>query len=171
MQFVLAKEQDWNEIYRALENNFCAEERRDYNDFIKELRGGQYRVWHILDGTDRVGFFGLWEFLQFTYVEHFVVYPEFRNKGVGGRAIHELCRRSVPIVLETEPPTGELQCRRIEFYKRNGFVDNQRQYLQPPYRVGDEAIPLLLFSSPEKLRDWDETVKEIYQTVYHKEYV
>jgi hypothetical protein len=42
-----------------------------------------------------------------------------------------ISRPEVPVLLEVEHPTDELSRRRIDFYKRAGFVHNEHKYRHP----------------------------------------
>jgi hypothetical protein len=52
MQFILAKEGEYPEIYSAMQQNFCLDEIRDYADFLSALRNVNYNVYHIVSGNE-----------------------------------------------------------------------------------------------------------------------
>ena len=70
------------------------------------------------------------------------------------------------IVLEVEPPYDEMKRRRIAFYERQGFCQNDYPYVQPPYREGETGVELILMSLPSPLSDCGECIKEMYEKVY-----
>lgn len=95
-----------------------------------------------------VGFITLWQFATFIYVEHFAIFPEARNGGLGSKIISEVVsQEGKPVVLEVEMPADDFARRRIEFYKRNGFSVLGYPYVQPAYRTGGNELPMLLMSS------------------------
>ncbi len=108
----------------------------------------------ILDENKPVGLLTYWEFDEFYYIEHFAIHPGYRNAGYGGKVLQYLFTLlHLPIVLEVELPTGELEQRRIGFYERQGFVLWQTPYQQPPYRPEGNYLPMLLMAYgnwPEK---------------------
>ncbi len=106
-------------------------------------------VYGIFDDEVFCGFVCVWAFGDFTYMEHFAVLPERRGGGLGRQTVREIVRRSAPrpVVLEVEPPEDDLTRRRISFYERNGLAISDMSYLQPPYREGDDHLPLRLMTS------------------------
>lgn len=169
MELIKATAQDLPFIYAQMEENFIREEIRDYPDALKVFRHKNYSVYHVAEAGNNVGFMCVWNLSGFNFLEHFVVYRQFRGKGYGGRAFDELIRRCPFLVLECELPKDETQQRRVAFYQRHGMTLNGNMYFQPPYRENGAGCRLNLMSS-KPLVDFDETVKEIYREVYHTEY-
>ena len=153
-------------IYAAMEEAFPREERRDRKAAETLLSNPCYRVYHAVQDGLRVGFITLWELADFIFVEHFVIYPPFRCKGYGAEVLAALQTRYFRIVLEAEHPETLLAARRLAFYGRCGFVQNDYPYLQPSYHGEAEGVPLVLLSYPTKLKAPDVAVRQIYQTVY-----
>lgn len=117
-----------------------------------------------------VGFITYWDFGKFYYVEHFAVDPAQRNGGHGKNVLNHLCELlQHPIVLEVEMPEEEMAQRRINFYKRQGFALWEKPYLQPPYRPGDDYLPMLLMAhgNLECERDFETVKNSIYREVYN----
>ena len=166
MRLEKATLEDFDAIYDALEKSFIPEERREREDAERLMAEGEYTLFHILDGESRVGFVTVWELDGFAFVEHFVTYEKFRNMGYGSAALGVLKDRYANIVLEAEPPTEGIAARRVAFYERCGFCRNEQYYLQPPYRLGDSGVELVLMSLPAVLEDFDRVVAEIYEKVY-----
>ena len=149
---------------------FPHEERRDtiqqreYSDNHALFRNNI-----IMENGNRIGMISYWVMENFYYIEHFAIAPALRNGGYGKRVletIKELLKG--PIVLEVEEPNDEMSTRRIQFYKRLEFILHNTSYVQPPYRKGDNGLPMLLMSYGhidkescfEKVRDI--LYKEVY---------
>lgn len=112
--------------------------------------GGNFAVGELLRGDcARVGLLTRWRFAAFSYVEHFAVSPTLRGGGLGAAALALLreAEGERPIVLEVEPPTTALARRRIGFYTRCGYTLSPAPYTQPPYRRGEDALPLCLMTT------------------------
>jgi GNAT superfamily N-acetyltransferase len=169
MQFIHAKEGEYPEIYSAMQQNFCLDEIRDYSDFLSALRNVNYNVYHIVNDDIHVGFIGVWNLTDCAFVEHFVVYEQYRNRGLGGAAIEQFGKMRSGIILESEPPVTNIQRRRIAFYERHNFKINECEYFQSSYRVGGNDVKLLLLSYPVLIKNVKATIKEIYHIVYGKE--
>lgn len=147
------------EEYRKLE------ELRNYTD--------TKTIFHnniILQDEAPIGLITYWDFDAFCYIEHFAIAPHLRNGGYGKEALNHLCKiLERPIVLEVEIPEEEMAKRRIGFYQRQGFILWEKPYQQPPYKAGDDYLPLYLMAYGNLQCDKDyETVRVcIYREVYN----
>ena len=146
------------EEYRQLE------ELREYTD-----RTGNFHNNIIFDDDLPVGFITYWDFDRFYYVEHFATNPALRNGGYGKRTLEYLCNHlQLPIVLEVERPVEEMAKRRICFYERQGFTLWKNDYYQPPYKPGDDFLPMYLMVygdlNPEK--DYEDIRHKLHTVVY-----
>ena len=160
------KREDFDNLWRQMEESFVKEERRDKEDALKLLERVEYSLFHTLENGERVGFVALWILDGFVFLEHFVTYEKYRNKGIGGLVLDLLKKEYPEIVLEAEHPENEISRRRIGFYRRSGFLVNDYPYIQPPYRKGESGVPLLLLSYPSILDNAEAVVKELQSTVY-----
>lgn len=121
----------------------------------------------VYESGELAGFVTYWLFTGFVYLEHIAVFPEMRNKDIG-KQILDFLEANYPGVrlLEVEPNTSELNERRINFYKRNGYEVLDKDYLQPPYPgYGGEGIPLWIMGNQnadpkDKFAEFIRTIKE-----------
>lgn len=169
MELKKAERNDMPYIYSQMEKNFIHEEIRDYPDALKVFDNEKYAVYRVVESGEIVGFMCVWSLSEFSFLEHFVIYEQYRDRGYGGNAFDLLNKQRPFIVLECEPPESPVQKKRIEFYKRHGMVLNENDYYQPSYRKGGEGCSLKLMSS-KKLVQFDKIVKEIYREVYQTKY-
>ena len=147
------------EEYRELQN------LREYTDQVNHFHNNI-----IFDNDASIGLLTYWNFEQFYYVEHFAIDPSQRNGGYGEKTLQHVCQRlQRPIVLEVEAPIEEMAQRRINFYKRHGFVLWENEYQQPPYRASDAFLPmhLMIYGSLEPNRDFIDVKQRIYHEVYN----
>lgn len=124
----------------------------------------------ILHHDIPVGFITYWNFGHFYYVEHFAIDPSQRNGGHGKNVLNHLCQQiNKPIVLEVEMPEEEIAVRRINFYKRQGFDLWEKAYMQPPYKAGDDYLPMLLmaYGNLKCEQDFEQVKDRIHQEVYN----
>ncbi len=161
---VLPKEFD--AIFDEMERAFPREERREREAARALLSHPAYRLYHTENNGIRVGFLGLWVLTGFIFIEHFVTYPAYRNQGHGAQVLTLLGQQYGTLVLEAEPPETEIAARRLGFYARAGFLQNDSPYLQPAYRAGEAPVPLVLLSYPCVLADPAAVTAQIYRTVY-----
>ena len=160
------KREDFDGLWQEMEASFVKEERRDKEDALKIMDREEYCLFHTVENGERVGFVALWVLEGFVFLEHFVTYEKYRNKGIGRRVLDLLKEKYDKIVLEAEHPESEMSRRRIGFYRRSGFFVNDYPYIQPPYRKGESGVPLLLLSYPSILDNAETVVKELKITVY-----
>ena len=162
--------EDFQMIYSEMEKNFISEERRDRELAKAILEDEKYTVYNIFSNSLKVGFIALWHLTDYRFIEHFVIYEEFRNRGLGALSLLKLKELFPNLVLEAELPIEKLASRRVKFYERCGFKLNPQNYIQPPYRDSDDGTPLVIMSYPDLLESFTETVSELYKTVYKKNY-
>lgn len=132
--------------------SFPPEERREWSDIVCKAEDENHPLtFNVVRRNGKgVGFITAWSLPEVTYVEHFAINPAERGGGIGSKAIAALVTKSDrPVVLEVElPSVGEDARRRIEFYKRCGFVAHEAfEYVQPPYAPGLSEVPLMLMTS------------------------
>lgn len=169
MIFTDAKINDLPDIFEQMKANFIVDELRSYDDIVR-LFGHNYNIVHIVHEEKNVGFMGLWQVGEYTFLEHFVIYEQFRNSGLGGQALRLLQKNVGRLLLECEPPVEPMAARRLDFYLRNGMRLNEQDYYQPPYRPNGNACYLKLMSYPEALADFDDVAAMVYKTVYGIDY-
>ncbi len=167
MQLLRVKNEEFDGVYDEIEAAFPHAERRD-REAARALcsRRAAYSLLHIEDAGVRCGCIGLWELDGFTFIEHLLTYPDYRNRGIGARVLSLLGEGGRPLVLEAEPPTTPMAVRRLGFYARCGFHQDALSYRQPPYRPGDTPTPLVLLSYPRPLADSPRVAATLYREVY-----
>ena len=145
-------------------------ERREISAWLDYMQTKEnFKAQAIIHDETLVGFITSWHFADFVYGEHFAISPEMRCGGIGGNALRWfLASDSRPLVIEVEPPTDEMACRRIGFYERNGLrLWNDGEYVQPPYSPDRHAIELKLMTyGGISLSAGDKYVKRIHRDVY-----
>lgn len=152
-------------------DSFPEEERRDYDKLIDLFKHNNTMHIYVCQTAtlEYTGFITCWRFKKFSFIEHFAINSEARNGGIGSLFLKEVLRiQDKPIILEAEEPLNDLCKRRIAFYERNGFVQGNVPYFQPPYRKGDPTIPMVLMSygNINLENEYETIVPIIYTEVY-----
>ncbi|MNP35914.1 putative acetyltransferase YjbC [compost metagenome] len=144
------KPSHFDEIFTIMEASFPVSEIRTYSGQKALLDNPHYRIYTEQDEGGRlIAFLAAWEFPELRFVEHIAVSPDVRSGGTGRRLMNSyLARSPKPVLLEVEPPQGELEQRRIGFYERLGFHLNPYDYVQPPLRSGQQELPLHIMTYP-----------------------
>lgn len=146
----------YNEIAKAKEiylDAFPPAEQRPWDKILSRC-GGKLNLTGIYRNDFLVGIITTWKFEHFVYVEHFVIDPTLRNRGIGQKAIRLLEEQTspLPILLEAEPEhISPLAKSRINFYSRLGFHVIDRSYVQPPYDTYLPPVHLWLLSTDPNL--------------------
>ena len=166
MELVVIKKEEFKSIYKAMTISFASDEIRTFEDAYKLLDVKEYKVFHLISNNEKVGFITIWNLSSCTFVEHFVIYEEYRNKGFGGIAIDLINKKFKKVVLEAELGTTDISKRRLGFYNRHGFKINDVNYIQPAYHKDKQPVDMHLLSSSNKLENIDKVIEEIYELVY-----
>ena len=163
------KLEEFDQVYEIMVDNFISDEYRNYEEQKDLLKNPLYKVYVVKERNEIITFIAIWEFDDFIYFEHLATKKEKHNLGIGTKVINYITKsESKNIVLEVEEPIDEIEKRRIEFYKRNGFVMNEYDYVQPPMSKGKNFVPLRIMST-KKINNKNEfeTIKEtLYKNVY-----
>lgn len=155
---------------KLLVNSFPSCEYREINQYKEILKTNKSLKCNLIfKKKTPIGLINFWEFNDFIFMEHFAIDPLFRNLGYGKRVL-ELLKEKLdkPLVLEVEQPTSKLAERRIQFYQRTGLEIYSKAYNQPPYRDGDDEIPMYLMGSEELFENKD--LYNIKETLYAEVY-
>ncbi len=163
--------EDFDKIYEIMEEAFPVDEIRTYEEQKALFTNPKFIPYVLRDDKTKevMAFISVYDFKEFVYIEHFVTNKKFRNLGLGSKILQEIsCLYKGNLCLEAEVPEDELSCRRIEFYKRNGFFKNDYDYIQPPMSKGRKPVPLVILTSGRKISkaEFDEIKSTLYKEVY-----
>ena len=159
--------EDFDSLYDLIESSFPFEERPTRDEGRIRFGKEEFSAYALLEDGERVGFITVWQVADFHFIEHFVIYGEYRNRGYGAAAISAAIKLFPRMVLEAEPHDGDVASRRLAFYERCGFVINDFPYMQPSYH-GGEGVRLRLLSYPDMLQKPEWTAEQIYSAGYGK---
>lgn len=116
---------------RELREAFPREELKPFAAMKKLVQAGAYHPVGAWEGEDLVGYALLWESPggKYVLIDYLGVTARRRNQGLGGeilRLLREKFASLEGIIVESEAPEGDekdpLRRRRMDFYRRNGFV-------------------------------------------------
>lgn len=133
------------------EETFPLAERRNFSDLLDLLACPTLHLCALLDQEQVAGFIMYWHWTdaKVLFIEHFVIDPARRGRGLGQQALSQLLDKPATwYLLEAELPLDTTDQRRIQFYERQGFRVTDFPYTQPPYRQGESPVPMLLFARP-----------------------
>lgn len=164
--FVKLDKKDFDDIYIIMREAFPTDERRAKEHQKSIMENKLYSILGIRNEEELIGFLAFWNLKDVIFIEHLAVKNSYRNKKIGkGLLQYFLKINKKKIILEVEPPEDELKKRRIEFYKRCGFVLNDYDYMQPSYEKWQKSIPLNIMSYPDKINK-KIFINDLYKEVY-----
>ncbi|MBD0400909.1 GNAT family N-acetyltransferase [Flammeovirga sp. EKP202] len=150
---------------------FSPAERRSRKDLIDTMELKNYFFNGIKFKGNNCGLVGFWVFDEFIYIEYLAMKSSTRGSGAGSKFLEHFKNifGKRKIILEVEHPVTNMQIRRVNFYKRNGFFYNKGSFIQPKYNEEiKEDVELNIMSYPKKLEKEElAKVKEIlFERVY-----
>lgn len=163
---------EFNDIFELMQEAFPKNEYRNYNKQKELLENPHYKIIPYFGENNRLlAFAAIWEFEQFSFVEHIAVSKLCRGMGIGSKIMNDIIQKAnTDVVLEIEPPNDEIGTKRLHFYEKLGFKLNEYQYLQLPLNENDTPTPLKILSYPQKLpkSKFEDYKKILYANVYGK---
>lgn len=132
--------------FTLYEQSFPPNERRTRADHLRALEQPAFLPLCAVAENAVLADVFVWDTPAFTYLEHFAVQPSLRGQGIGGKLLDGLFQPDKPLILEIEPPTDELKCRRKAFYERHGLRAQPYAHVQLPFQGGGEPAPLIIMS-------------------------
>ncbi|WP_295120419.1 N-acetyltransferase [uncultured Chitinophaga sp.] len=157
------------DVQLLYEESFPLAERRDWAPQLQFLADGHLRLSLLQQAGDFAGFLFYWPLNGFTYIEHFAVLAAMRGNGMGSQVMELFCKTFHAIILEVELPGDADAERRIRFYERAGFRAFGYPYEQPPYRQGEDPIPMMLMY--KGMGDGHEVFRRVRSELHTKVYV
>ncbi|MGL4909068.1 MAG: GNAT family N-acetyltransferase [Bacteroidales bacterium] len=152
----------WMPLY---ESSFPAYECTDENQFRNMIEHPQMFFYSVSIEEELVGFYCLWDLEECYYLLYIVTIPHFRNQKIGQRILEHIQNDiDKPLFLETEKAVDETTTRRVNFYKRNGFMvlaDNPSTL----YDIRDKKCKLL-FMGTKQVDDLTPCLIKVRDVVY-----
>ncbi len=161
----------FEKVFGIMQEAFPPAEYRPKQKQFELLKDNNYRLTASYGENGITAFIGGWYLNGFMFVEHFAVSSRFRNRGIGSAFLKEyISTLSLPVVLEVENLTDDISLRRIEFYKRLGFILTDICYDQPNFQNHSTTIPLRIMYHPNgKTLDVSSVKDEIFKKIYKKQ--
>lgn len=154
------------QLYRSYCDTFPEVERRNAEQFQNLFLQSEVKILTVVYNEDFISYLIIWQLTDFVFLEHFEIFPEFRNQKFGGKILQHLSSIYPKIVLESEHTNAnEFSARRVDFYKRNTFEIISADYIQPSYGDSKAALELLLLANykPENMAV---IIDQLYNVVY-----
>ena len=131
MKLVVINKEEFKSIYEKMTTSFASDEIRTLEDAYKILDVKEYKVFHLTLNNNNIGFITIWNLDTCTFVEHFVIYEEYRNKGYGTLALTMLCnlakQKGIKVLADTiaiDNPSINIFFKQNfkEIYRTNDYI-------------------------------------------------
>ena len=142
-----ADSSDHTELWPLYIQAFPGHERRSLKAHCQALLHPDYYCMAIFHENHRIGLAWYWKNAEYTYLEHFTIFPECRNRGYGKTVLNLLIQQHSDLILEVDPPTNAIRRRRIAFYKRQKLYLNYYPYFHRGYGITPKPHHLMLMTS------------------------
>lgn len=158
-------------VMALMEDSFPPAERRSREHFLHIVaEEPRFKVWVIQEENELLGFITTWQLDHCYYGEHFAVYPELRNRGIGRWVLSQLPKMlppDLPFVFEVEPPTDYWSIKRLAFYQSLGMYILTKTYQQPAYAPDLPQVPMYLMGNHSALaKEPSLYIRQLYKYVY-----
>lgn len=161
---------EFERIFQIMDISFPDNEMRTREKQYELMTTDEhYNIYCFGEDSEVYGFIVVWDLGECIFIENFATTISMRGKGLGGELLDFIVDKyKKDVILEVEPPTGEIERRRIGFYERHGFIYNDFDYLMPPIRKGDSPLPLKIMSYNKSFDEaqFASYKKLIYNIVY-----
>ncbi|MFX3617862.1 MAG: GNAT family N-acetyltransferase [Sporolactobacillus sp.] len=162
----------FHQIYRLMALSFPPEEIREKRSARRLLDHPDYRILTAADDAGSFcGFFAIWAFEDFQFIEHFAVSPVMRGQGLGSQMLRLLMQEAKgKLLLEVETPENELARRRVHFYQRLGFILSSFGYEQPKLQENSSRrsiqLQLMTWPAPWTIEKLGAAKEKLFDCVY-----
>lgn len=161
----------FDQVFKLMQETFPIDEYRPYGIQKALLNKPEFKIYVVNDSDSKQikAFISVWDLKKYTYIDHFVVNPTYRQAGLGSAILKQLKdMSSQQIIFEVEPICNEITLKRVQFYERNGFFLNPYDYMQPPIAVGRASIELKIMTSDYLVNKnhFNDIVATLYHSIY-----
>lgn len=143
---------DFPDFWNLYNKSFPFIERRDLKQQARALENSAFNLVSFYEEDKYLGFLAFWDFPSYIYLEHFAINENLRGGGYGTKILSELIEeKDKVIILEIDPIEDAQSRKRLSFYKKMGFVQNDFDYKVQSYQNKEEFYELIIISSVRKI--------------------
>ncbi|MCC0567332.1 GNAT family N-acetyltransferase [Brevibacillus borstelensis] len=136
------------EWYERLSEYFPEQEMKDPRQLQALIENKD--VYHKEETEDYLLLYA--EFPTFLFIDYLLINPETRGKGIGTKLLNRLKEKGKTIILEVEPIDREDEdtWKRVNFYRKNGFVKADRIQYRREDDSGETYEMKIYYWSPDQ---------------------
>lgn len=136
----------FDEAWKLYEESFPESEKRTLEEQKILEENLKYNTLGFIDNNKLVAILFYWDFSTHNFVEHFAVNKELRGKSYGSKILEIFLSSHKNVVLEIEEIYDLISEKRLRFYEKFGFVVNDYEHYQVPFRKNQDELKLLFLS-------------------------
>lgn len=142
----------FSDFWNLYNSSFPLIEKRNLEQQMKAFRNTYFNLLSFYKDDKYIGFLSFWNFPSYVYLEHFAINEDLRGVGYGAEILSELIKETNKvIILEIDPIDDENSRRRLSFYNKMGFIQNDFDYKVQSYQNKEEFYELIIMSSVRKI--------------------
>lgn len=170
MKITKLQNQDFEKMFDIMQQAFPPAEYRPKEKQYAILSDPNYSNNVLKENCEILAFIATWKLPKFIFAEHFAVLKELRGQGIGSEFLKTYINTlDLPLVLEVENLSDTISLKRIEFYKRLGFILTDICYDQPNFQKYSTKIPLRIMYHPNgRQLDLNIVKPDIFTNIYKK---
>ncbi|WP_281817364.1 GNAT family N-acetyltransferase [Brachyspira pilosicoli] len=161
-----------NTYHQIFNDAFPIEERWNFDMILENKNESSYKFYSILDDDKPIGLTMIWSFEKFYYGEYLAIDKNLRGKNYGSEVLTKIfdMHNDKLIVIEVEPyDLNDIAKRRIDWYKRFGFILSDYDYDMPCIKDGKKDTMKMKIMTNREIKSKDE-YNNIITTLYNKVY-
>lgn len=159
----------WEQVWRIYTESFPEPQRRRISSHTRAVEDPAFHTYIAVDNGTLLGLLFYWNYDDKIFIEHLAIEPSRQGQNIGSTIMREFMEdhRQATIILEIDPPQGDLSRDRLRFYERLGFRQTGFGYTHPSYRKKGEPHELEIMSWPEALsaKEFEEFMEFIFSRV------
>lgn len=145
----------WDQVWRLYTDSFPEYERRRISSHARACEDGQFNTCIAVDNGNLLALLFYWKYDEYVYIEHIAVLPALRGRNIGSSLLAEFItqNKDKKIILEIDPPVDDISKRRLAFYERIGFRNDEYSYIHPSYTKNGQKHELHILTYPESITE------------------
>ncbi|MDO6993106.1 GNAT family N-acetyltransferase [Brachyspira innocens] len=162
------------DFYKKLYNDaFPKEERWSFDMILENKDNNNYKLYAVLDDNMPIGLTMIWNLDDFNFGEYLAIDKKLRGKKYGSEVLIKILDmlKDKLIVIEVEPyELNEIAKKRIEWYKRFGFILADYEYDMPSLdennKISSIKMKIMTSRKLKNKEEHDNITKTLYETIY-----
>lgn len=157
----------YNDFLRIYSISFPVYEQRNHKQQLYAFGDDRYNLYCLIEDEIMNSFISFWNFDNYVYIEHLAVNDKLRGKNIGTETLTRFIEEiKKTIILEIDPIIDNVSSKRLQFYQKIGFKENEYKHIHPAYNPQYKPHELIVLSTrslltPEQYNIFKNNLEEI----------